>query len=158
MANNPFLRWDVEDHSLYISYLRSAPVLASASLPVSSASTSSASVSTVSKSSSSPSGCFNCGKYGHKASDCHYSAGPPPPGPRPRPPSTSAQGQASQVPAVSNQMDNNATPPFRVPQRHSGAAGLCFAYNDGMQCPPGCQRDHRCTRCYGWHSRQDCKK
>ena len=37
MANNPFLRWDVEDISLFNSYLRAAPVLASASLPVSSA-------------------------------------------------------------------------------------------------------------------------
>ena len=54
-ANNPFLRWDVEDSALFIAYLRTAPVLASAALPLSTASTThttdSAVVSAVSRSS-----------------------------------------------------------------------------------------------------------
>ena len=34
MANNPLMRWDVEDPTFFVSYLRAAPVLALAALPV----------------------------------------------------------------------------------------------------------------------------
>ena len=156
MANNQFLRWDIEDTFLFNSYLRAAPVLASAALPVSSAST-----GTTSSSSKDNGRCFQCGKFGHFQKRCpNYGSLPPPP-PPPLPP-TAAWGQANSVPRSSSQQGNNGNAPFRVPQRgtqRSGInSGVCFPWNNGEQCPDNCRRVHKCSFCGDLHARCICDK
>ena len=157
MANNPFLRWDVEDITIFNSYLRAAPVLASASLPVSNSGPSGGAVARPASQSSSA--CWNCGRYGHFYRACHYAVRPSGP-PRPRPPPPQIASQANPMPAAQPQQGGIATapPPFCAPQRAGQGRGLCFAWNNGQQCPADCRRDHRCTYCHGLHPRKDCRR
>ena len=167
-ANNQFLPWDIEDTELFIAYLRTAPVLASAALPVSSAAASGVSTSAVTKTTSTGSSgrsasgkrCYNCQRYGHIAQQCNYATVAPTP-----PPSMTSQSagmQATNMPVVPPTNDNIAAPPFRAPQRNfvrpSQASGFCFEWNNtGQPCPRGCQRDHRCSWCSDTrHPRRDC--
>ena len=171
-ANNPFLRWDVEDPQLFIAYLRTAPVLAAAALPVTSAGTSSTQTSSVTSPSSSsssssrppPSGCFNCGYFGHKAKNCPYAVMPV--SHPPQPPTAPSPTQAFPLPGSQTHADNNSQQAFRAPQRYpargqqraGGTGGYCFDWNNGRPCPPGCQRDHRCSHCAKLHPRHSCSQ
>ena len=147
----------VEDITIFNSYLRAAPVLSSASLPVSSGgSSSSSSARSVSQSSNS---CWNCGRYGHFYRSCQYAVRPPG-NPRPRPTPSQSASQTSSASVARPQQGGTATapPPFRAPQRAGQGSGLCFAWNNGQQCPEDCRRDHRCTYCHGLHPRKDCRR
>ena len=172
-ANNPFLPWDGEDTQLFIAYLRTAPVLASAALPVSSspATTSASGGGSVAKSGNNGSSsrshagkrCYNCQTYGHIAPNCPYAPGAfITSNPAPRPPPGPSSTQAPAVPAVGMaSVNNNMQQPFRAPQRnqvrHQQASGFCFEWNNTGQCQqPGCRRDHRCSYCTQLHPRREC--
>ena len=152
MANNQFLRWDIEDNILFNSYLRAAPVLASASLPV----TSSAEATNKNSYGKSDEGrCFNCGKYGHFVKKCPYAKSQAPQN------STRAvtTSQANHVPSAgaSPAQQSTGATPFRAPQRqHAGTGGYCFSWNNGLPCPPNCQRMHKCSFCTKLHARCEC--
>ena len=155
MANNPFLRWDLEDNFLFNSYLRSAPVLAAATLPVSSpAATPANKQPQVGKSYDGK--CYNCGTYGHFLDRCPYASTQA----TQAPPRAGAPSQAHHMPAAGAPPAQNSvsTPPFRAPQRHhAGTGGDCFNWNNGQPCPPGCQRMHKCSFCNKLHARCECK-
>ena len=169
-ANNQFLPWDMEDPDLFIAYLRTAPVLASAALPVSSAHSTSAGASAVTKTTTtgapSPrpnSGkcCYNCQGYGHIAQSCNYAPVPHPPNPPPVMTSYSTGTQAVHVPAAPTNNDNTAAQPFRAPQRNpvrqSQPSGFCPEWNSsGQPCHRGCAKDHRCSWCTHLHPRRNC--
>ena len=162
-ANNPSLRWDVEDNQLYITYLRTAPVLASSSLPVTSSDTSNSRSSSSSQSSSlSHITCFNCGKFGHKIADCRYAL-------RNQQSLSGASGtqpnyMASGPTYPDYTQTHQAFPapqrsPMRNQQRAGDSSGFCFDWNNGVPCQPGCRRDHRCSHCKELgHPRCRCKK
>ena len=131
LANNPFLRWDVEDVELYNAYVRAADVI-QPSAP---------------SASKSNGACFNCGKFGHWSSACPYASRVVNQVPRPKPVPKSVN---------SSQVDGNDQP-FRGPPRSSSAGGTCSKWNDGASCPADCPRDHRCSFCHKLHPRSSCK-
>ena len=165
-ANNPLLRWDADDNQLFIRYLRTAPVLAAASLPVTSADTSHSRTSTHASSSQASSlshvTCFNCGQYGHKIQNCKYAQTT-----HNTLPSATYGAQALPMPAAQTYPDNTYThqaflapqrAPMRNQQRAGNTSGFGFDWNNGLQCPPGCRRDHRCSHCTEPHPRHRCRK
>ena len=142
MANNPLMRWDVEDSTLFVSYLRAAPVLASAALPVAAPSPAQAPAAhRTYQAKSSDAKCFGCGRTGHFQKQCPSAPTPAAhPGPAPSPPPNTPSG----------------TPPFRDSRLQPAGSGVCFSWNNGRPCPAGCNREHRCSFCGKLHSRSEC--
>ena len=162
----------MEDSALFIAYLRTAPVLASAALPLCTAAThttDSAVVSAVSRSSNpgtnsrpaSGKRCYNCQRYGHIAQFCNYApAGNFAPNPVPRPPPAPPGTLTPSMSVVRANTGHNAAQPFRAPQRnsvrHTQFTNFCFDWNNTGQCQQGCQGDHRCSWCTWPHPRCQC--
>ena len=162
MANNPAASWGTENRRLYNSFLRNAPVLSSVNLPVSTASdmntnTNSGGNSGQARPPYRRGACFNCREFGHKIKECPYARQGRGSGSS----SSSGQGstatQGSQSSTAPAPTANTVTPPFRAPPRNGQSSGVCYPWNAGDSCPPGCQRDHRCSFCRRLHPRYACK-
>ena len=156
MANNPYLTWALMDTELYDTFLRSAPSLPTVNAEANVARVSSAEGTPRSSSQQRGAGgaCFHCGRYGHFVRFCPQVQRPtqrtPQRAPAP-PPVTSPQVSAAHRP-----FPPAAPRPFHAPPRATSASGVCFAWNNGNRCPPGCNREHRCIICHGLHPRDDC--
>ena len=160
----------MEDSALFIAYLRTAPVLASTALPVSSASTTDSGVVPAANRVSNPgtnarpaSGkrCYNCQWYGHIAQFCNYApARNFAPNPVPRHPSALSGTQTHSMSVVQANTNHTGAQPFRALQRnsvrHSHFNNFCFDWNNTGQCQQGCQRVHRCSWCTWPHPRCQC--
>ena len=158
MANNPHLSWGIEDNELYIMFLRSAPLLPSVNAEANAArfGDSGGSSSQPSQQRRGRGPCFNCWGFGHVAAQCQYAPRGGGPVQQQSNSQTSTGGQARQSSGTQAQTGYTTAPPFHAPQRASSASGVCFAWNNGSRCPPGCRRDHRCILCNGLHRRDEC--
>ena len=159
LANNPHLPWGSVDAELYDTFLRSAPNLPSlnADANVAVVSSSGNTHQPAVRSQAATGGRFHCGRHGHFVRYC---------------PEVQRSGSHTQRASTTNPVSSaarvatpsaprppvvtSAAPPFHAPQRASSASGVCFAWNNGNRCPPGCRREHRCIICHGLHPRDSC--
>ena len=156
MANNQIPSWGSLDTELYDVFLRGAPSLPSvnAESNVARVSSSDSASRPAASTRGASGGCYHCGRHGHYVRYC-----PDAQRNAPRTQQRSTQPThttTSTTVTTSSTRTPPAAQPFRAPQRSSSASSVCFAWNNGNQCPPGCRREHRCIICNGLHPRDSC--